>query len=105
MSVVLPNRIREWRIAKGMSLVTLSSQIGTTPDALSQIERGHRRLHVWRMTYIAKALKIPVAQLLPWEQNPQSLTPPEWEFLQLWRKISSENKAVLEELMLHPVIH
>lgn len=62
---ILPNRIREFRVARGYTLEGLASKIGTSNQYLSFIETGRRRLSQPWMEKIAAELNCWPSDLLP----------------------------------------
>ncbi|CAK0767812.1 putative Repressor protein C [uncultured Gammaproteobacteria bacterium] len=74
---VMPNRIREIRVARGYTLDGLAKKIGTTNQYLSFIENGKRRLSQPWMEKIAEALACRPADLLPSDRpyNPAQSQP------------------------------
>lgn len=65
-----PNRIREIRIARGLSAEKLGESCGTSQQQIQRLETGERRLTQGWMEKIAKALRIAPADLLPGIQRP-----------------------------------
>lgn len=66
----LPNRIREWRQRREMTLVDLAKAVGTTQTHMSRLELGDRPLTLEWMERIARALGIHVGDLLRADHNP-----------------------------------
>ncbi|GAA1204227.1 helix-turn-helix domain-containing protein [Prauserella alba] len=54
-------RIRSLRTGRGVSLRALSAELGISPSALSQIERGRMRPSVTRLLQIMSALEAPLS--------------------------------------------
>lgn len=54
-------RIRAWRAERGVSLRGLAGDLGISPSALSQIERGKMRPSVTRLFQIVSLLDVPLA--------------------------------------------
>lgn len=54
-------RIRALRIERGMSLRALAGELGVSPSALSQMERGKMRPSVTRLFQIVSILEVPLA--------------------------------------------
>src|SRR6187401_569620 len=54
----MPNRIRELRVARKLTMATLADRVGTSEQQISRIERGHRRLTDDWMRRIATALDV-----------------------------------------------
>lgn len=59
-----PNRIREVREAKGLTLKALAAKIGTSAAQLQRYETGDRGLSVHHLEVIAKALSVTACELL-----------------------------------------
>lgn len=60
----LPNRIREHRLAAGLTLEQLAGKIGTTNQQVQRLETGARKLSEEWMVGLAEALGVPVQDLL-----------------------------------------
>lgn len=60
-----PNRIREVREARGLSLEKLAKAVNTTKAQISRLEHGDRRLTVEWMLRLAKPLGVEPSALLP----------------------------------------
>ncbi|MGH1563710.1 cupin domain-containing protein [Mumia sp. DW29H23] len=56
-------RLRELREASGVSMRALATQLGISPSALSQIERGVMQPSVNRLVEIVTALDVPLASV------------------------------------------
>ena len=56
-------RVREIRIAKGVTQESLAKQIALTRTSLSNIEKGRQKLLVHRLVDIASALGTPIEEL------------------------------------------
>lgn len=59
-----PNRIREIRDSKGITIERLSDLTGLSVSHLSRMERGARNLSVENLTIIAAALGVPKQDIL-----------------------------------------
>lgn len=59
-----PNRIREWRVRRGLTLERLEELTGIDLKKLSRIERGDRRLNTADLATIASALGVNQSELL-----------------------------------------
>jgi XRE family transcriptional regulator, fatty acid utilization regulator len=57
-------RLRHVRRARGMTLAELGAQVGRAPSVLSLIENGHREPKLSLIEALAKALSVPVDELL-----------------------------------------
>lgn len=60
-------RLRELRLESGMSLRALARELGISPSAVSQIERGGRQPSVGRLIAIVAALGVPLASVFDGE--------------------------------------
>lgn len=61
---MLAHRIKEFRKARGWSQERLGDAIGLDGTAISKIEKGTRRVAAQELTQIARALEMPVAELI-----------------------------------------
>lgn len=68
-----PNRIREQRKARGMTLQQVADKIGSTPTVIGRFETGQRPITLHVLQQIARAMGTDVGQLLNPEDNPASL--------------------------------
>ena len=66
----MPNRLREWRKANGLTLEALAERLDTTNQTLSRYELGKRELTIHLMEQIAPVLGCRPADLLP---DPESV--------------------------------
>ena len=64
MDVVVRQRIKGLRLAKGWSLDALAARCFLSPSTLSRIETGHRRIALDQLVPIAKALGTTLDQLV-----------------------------------------
>jgi AcrR family transcriptional regulator/transcriptional regulator with XRE-family HTH domain len=75
---MLGAQVRAARMAKGISLRSLAQALQVSPATLSQIENGRTKLSVSRLSEIADALELTVAQILDMvarSDSPQSASP------------------------------
>ena len=56
-------RLRELRVARGMSARALAAELGISPSAVSQIERGVLQPSIARLIAITDALDVPLADV------------------------------------------
>jgi Zn-dependent peptidase ImmA (M78 family)/transcriptional regulator with XRE-family HTH domain len=56
-------QIRRWRALRGITAVDLAHMVGLTPDKLSKVERGTRRLAPVEVPAFAEALGVSIAEL------------------------------------------
>ncbi len=61
----LPNRLKEWRLLRGLSMQALAEKCGTTRAQIDKLERGERRLTIDWLMRLAKPLNCNAADLLP----------------------------------------
>jgi transcriptional regulator with XRE-family HTH domain len=59
-----PNRIREWRTRRRMSLAELGETVGLSRSEISKLESGSRRVRADHLVVLAKALKVPPEELM-----------------------------------------
>lgn len=59
-----PNRIREWRGRRRMSLAELGEIVGLSRSEISKLENGSRRVRAEHLVILAKALKVPPEELM-----------------------------------------
>jgi len=71
----MANRLREWRLARGVTLERLAAAVGTDKTQISRLETGQRRLTLEWMERIARALKCRPADLMG-DPPPASGPPP-----------------------------
>ncbi len=63
-TVSTPNRIREWRARRRMSLAELGETVGLSRSEISKLENGSRRVRADHLVVLAKALKVPPEELM-----------------------------------------
>ncbi len=59
-----PNRIREWRNRRRMSLAELGEAVGLSRSEISKLESGSRRVRADHLVVLAKALKVAPEELM-----------------------------------------
>jgi len=59
-----PNRIREWRNRRRLSLAELGEIVGLSRSEISKLESGSRRVRADHLVILAKALKVPPDDLM-----------------------------------------
>ncbi|MFW0790542.1 helix-turn-helix domain-containing protein [Gordonia sp. CPCC 205333] len=64
LDVVVRQRIRSLRLARGWSLDTLAARCFLSPSTLSRLETGHRRMALDQLVPIARALGTSIDQLV-----------------------------------------
>ena len=98
----MPNRIRELRVARKLTMATLADRVGTSEQQISRIERGHRRLTDDWMRRIATALDVhPFELLMPDAQDvhrsPQDLQ--DVEILRVWRRLDQGERRMVAKFL------
>lgn len=93
-----PNRIRELRIAAGLSQQALGDRIGVSKVTISELERGLMKLDTEYMRRLADALDVLPADLLPLSDNPYSLSADERELIERLRAASEEQRDQLQKV-------
>jgi transcriptional regulator with XRE-family HTH domain len=68
-------RVREQRLAKGMSQMQLAKYLGITFQQIQKYENGMNRIGSGRLQRIAEALDVPVAHFFKSEGNSPAGTP------------------------------
>ena len=72
-----PNRIRDWRLLRKLTLEELAGRVGVTIGHMQKWEIADRNISYERFKCIAKALNVKVSDLLRAEDSPDTLTEPE----------------------------
>lgn len=90
-----PNRIRELRLAAGISQEELGGRIGVHKVSISDLERGKVELTLTYMRRIAKALGVSPADLLLDADNPDRLGEAEHEMVVAFREAPEGAKSFL----------
>lgn len=93
-----PNRIRELRMAAGMSQQALGDRIGVSKMTISDLERGNMKLDVDYLSRIADALQVAATDLLPRSLNPDSLTREERMLIERYRSASDEQRQQVQKV-------
>ena len=93
-----PNRIRELRMAAGMSQQALGDRIGVSKMTISDLERGNMKLDVDYLARIADALQVAATDLLPRALNPDSLTREERMLIERYRSASDEQRQQVQKV-------
>jgi len=64
ISVTFGKRVKEIRLQKNMSQADLAKVLGLHPTYISGIERGVRNMALKNIEKLAKALRVPIADLM-----------------------------------------
>jgi transcriptional regulator with XRE-family HTH domain len=94
-----PNRIREWRQLRGLTLEELALRVGVTTGHMQKWEIADRNISYEWFKRIARALNVNVADLLTAEDNPDSLSDAERKVVAAMREDDAfaHNAKVLAE--------
>lgn len=88
-----PNRIREWRRHRGLTLEQLAELVGSNNQTIGRYERGERSVTIDVLLQLAPALGCKPADLLP---DPESiLSDEERRLIRASAELSPEDRAVL----------
>lgn len=93
-----PNRIRELRIAAGLSQQALGDAINVSKVTISDLERGNMGLNLDYMERIAIALGVTAPELLPRRLNPYDLTPDARDLVDRYNAATPEQKDQLQRM-------
>lgn len=96
-------RIREVRKAKRIRQKVLARMVGISPGALTNFEKGRRRISLDWLHKIAEALDTPVAYFLPDEKDKSRATPGdprERRLLNAWRMLGKNDVLRADFLQL-----
>jgi transcriptional regulator with XRE-family HTH domain len=94
-----PNRIREWRQLRDLTLDELAKRVGVTTGHMQKWEIADRNISYEWFKRIASALVVNVADLLTAEDNPDSLSDAERKVVAAMRQDDAfaHSAAVLAE--------
>lgn len=88
---IFTNRIKQLRKNLKITQAELAKQVGIAVSYMTMIENGDRDMDTTLMRKIAKALNVKPYELLPEEEQPETLSAEEKEFLRLFRKSKANN--------------
>ncbi len=94
-------RIRELRKTRRVRQKTLAQMVGLSPGALTNFEKGRRRISLDWLQKISEALDTPMAYFLPEDRPKSRITagdPREKRLLDAWRRLRSD---ILRKDFLH----
>jgi transcriptional regulator with XRE-family HTH domain len=91
----LPNRIREFRIARDWSQDQLAEACNCSKAQISDLERGNRGLDIDWMRRIAKALGLSPGELLSKADNPLLPEGEERDLVERYRQGSTDQRGNL----------
>lgn len=93
-----PNRIRELRLAEGLSQQALADRIGVSKVTISDLELGKMKLDTNYMRRIAGALGVQAADLLPLSDNPGALSADERRLIEQFREATEDQREQLRRV-------
>jgi len=85
------NRIKELRKLKHITQVEIAQQLGISQAQMARLESGYSDMVTNQMRKIAQILGVKPYELLPLEEQPETLTEEEQEILRLFRKSKDNN--------------
>lgn len=89
-------RLRQFRLERGMSQAELASQAQVTTNYISRLEGGGAAAGIDLAARLATALGVPVAELLPTEEVPDSLVAMRQQIRKLVEELlKSDDRAAL----------
>lgn len=83
---IMKNKLEIIRKQKGLTQLELAERVGVTQPHISNMEKGDRDIDIEMLVRIAHALGVKAYELLPDDEQPESLTPEEKQFIDLLRK-------------------
>lgn len=96
--VDFPNRIRELRLARGLSQDALADAVGCVKAQISDLERGNRGLTLEWMRRIGAALHVSPAELLTPDDNPLLLSEEERALIGRYRAGTPDQQESLSRV-------
>lgn len=93
-----PNRIRELRMAAGLSQQAVADRVGVAKMTISALETGKMQLTLEYMRRIASALGAATTDLMPLEDNPEALSLDERRLIEALRAAPEEQREQLHRV-------
>lgn len=94
----MPNRLREHRVAAGLSLEKLGEMVGLTRAAVGLHERGERNIKDFHARRYAEALGIHPADLLSATDNPFALDAPLKKLVEDYKSLDAKGRQTVSQL-------
>lgn len=92
-------RLRDARVAKGLSQEKFSEAMGVAPESISRFERGRTPLSLELLGRASRVLGLPIEQLVG--KGPTGLSAEETVLVEGWRRLGAQGRrAILEVLKL-----
>lgn len=92
-----PNRVREFRLQRGLTLKQLEEMTGIFFTHIGKMETGERPMRDFHMAKFAEALGVEAADLLPMYQG--GLSEGERRMIDTYRDLTPEAKRMLEAMI------
>ncbi len=92
-------RLRQFRLRRGMTQVELAQDAGITQSAVSDYEKAEARMHAALVAAFAKALHISTDQLLGFESPPDNGHPKDRRFVRRLERIDQLSKRDRQGLL------
>ena len=105
-SLNIGEKIRDLRKSKRIRQKVLARMVGISPGALTNFEKGRRRISIDWLERIAEALDTPMAYFLPDEKETPKTAPGdprERRLLTAWRQLAKND--LLRQDFLHLIEH
>ena len=105
-SLNIGEKIRDLRKSKRIRQKVLARMVGISPGALTNFEKGRRRISIDWLERIAEALDTPMAFFLPDEKETPKTSPGdprERRLLTAWRQLAKND--LLRQDFLHLIEH
>lgn len=94
----LPNRLRELRKARELTLEQVADRVGMGITMLSDLERGDRDLTYHWMKLLSRFYKVKIADLLGPQDNSQSLSADEHDLIAMYRQGDEQQRRQLVQM-------
>jgi len=91
MENIITNRLKFLRKQVGLTQIELSKKAGISQAHIANIENGKRDIDFGVAIKLASALGVKACELLPLDEQPETLSAEEKEFLRLFRKSKANN--------------
>ena len=93
-----PNRIREHRLAQGMTQAALAEKIGTSAVHVGHLELGRREITLAMLRAIARVFDVPTADLLARDDNPLNASPRTRRLLTYFEQAEEPGRQAIERV-------
>tara|TARA_R110002074_G_scaffold177242_2_gene340830 strand:+ start:189 stop:536 length:348 start_codon:yes stop_codon:yes gene_type:complete len=93
MATEAPNRVREWRELRGLTLQQLAESLNTSSVQAARLENGERKLSPEWLERLGTALNCIPAELLPAHLYKPALNPSEERILAAYRSLDDAEQV------------